>query len=167
MAKRTWDRAIKNGLQAYVTRTNYAYFYGAKGEMLTDVVMDRLVSEYPDYFKQYTKSELQKIYNYSRGKIGYDCSGFTGWLCTGDKNYSTQQLNNCKVVTTPALGVAGSLLYTTFGGTGRHCGLDIGYGYFLHMPKEMHTIELDRIADFRWEESGESKYLDYTGATNR
>lgn len=167
MAKRTWDRAIKNGLLAYVNRENYAYFYGAKGEVLTDEVMDRLWKEYPSYFSQYTLSEKKRIYNYSRGKIGYDCSGFTGYVCTGDKSYSTAQMENCNYVTTPPLGVAGSILYSTFNNTGRHCGIDIGYGYFLHMPKEMSTIELGRIADFNWEVSGESKFIDYTGATNR
>ena len=64
-------------------------------------------------------------------------------------------------------GVAGSILYTTFGGTGRHIAIDIGYGYFLHSPSEGHTIELGKILDYPWDISGQSNCVDYSGDNNR
>lgn len=167
--------AIKNGLNAYRHRDEYAYFYGAKSQVLTDAVMDALIAAEPNYFKKYSAEQLAQIKRNSRGKIGIDCSGFTGWICTGDRQYSTGQINNCKLITTPALGVAGSLLYTTFGGRGRHIGLDIGYGYCLDTGYEStdaivasnnHSIRLTRIAETAWEKSGQSNLLDYTGASN-
>lgn len=162
----TWDNAIKNGLYAYVHRDQYAYFYGAKGQKLTDAVMDALIAAEPAHFARYTAQQIQEIRDYSRGKTGYDCSGFTGWVCTGDKRYSTGQIENCTSITQDLVaGVAGSLLYKS--SSGRHIGIDIGYGYFLHMPTEMHTIELGKISEYNWELSGKSAVVDYTGADNR
>jgi len=170
-----FTHAIQRGLNAYRNRDAYAYFYGAKGQMLTDAVMEALWQAEPAYFARYNATQKKEIFNNSRGKIGYDCSGFTGWVCTGDHQYSTGQINNCSVITTPALGVAGSLLYTTFGGKGRHIGIDIGYGYCLDMGYEStnaivasnnHSVRLTRIAETAWEKSGQSNVLDYTGASN-
>ena len=167
--------AIKNGLNAYRHRDEYAYFFGAKGQRLTDATMDALWNAEPNHFAKFSPEEKAQIFRNSRGKIGIDCSAFTGWICTGDRQYSTGQINNCKLITTPALGVAGSLLYTTFGGRGRHIGLDIGYGYCLDAGYEStdaivksnnHSIRLTRIAETAWEKSGQSKLLDYTGASN-
>lgn len=167
--------AIKNGLNAYRHRDEYAYFYGAKGQRLDDATMQALWNAEPGYFAKYSAEQKAQIFRNSRGKIGIDCSAFTGWICTGDRQYSTGQINNCKLITTPALGVAGSLLYTTFGGRGRHIGLDIGYGYCLDAGYEStdaivksnnHSIRLTRIVETAWEKSGQSKLLDYTGASN-
>ena len=106
--------------------------------------------------------------------MGYDCSGFTGF-CTGDRQWSTGQINNCSVITTPEKGTEGSLLYTTFGGTGRHIGLDIGCGFCLDMGYEStdnnvllkrDSVRLTRISETAWEKSGQTKVMDYTGATN-
>lgn len=177
MSKRTWDTAIKNGLYAYVHRKEYAYFYGAKGKVLTDSVMNTLIQLSPSYFKKYTASEIEQIKNNSRGKIGYDCSGFVGWVCTGDECYSKAQINNCSFITNDLVaGVAGSILFTTHGGTGRHIGIDIGYGYCLDMGREstdwaiengLDSIRLRKILDCDWEVSGESNVIDYTGADSR
>lgn len=171
----SFTEAIKNGLNAYRHRDEYAYFYGAKCVVLTDPVMDALIAAEPNYFKKYTPEQIAQIKRNSRGKIGIDCSAFTGWICTGDRQYSTGQINNCSKITTPREGVAGSLLYTTFGGRGRHISLDIGYGYCLDTGYEStdavvasnnHSIRLTRIAETAWEKSGQSRVLDYTGATN-
>lgn len=170
-----FTKAIQRGLDAYRHRDKYAYFYGAKGVYLTDASMNALIAAEPAYFKKYSPEEIQQIKKNSRGKIGYDCSGFTGWICTGDKQYSAGQYNNCSVKTTPALGVAGSVLFTTWGGKGRHIGLDIGYGYCLDMGYEStdaivashnDSVRLTRISETAWENSGQSRLLDYTGATN-
>ena len=71
--------------------------------------------------------------------------------------------------------MAGSVLYTTWGGKGRHIGLDIGYGFCLDMGYEStdaavregrDSVRLTRIAETAWEKSGRSRVLDYTGASN-
>ena len=156
-------------------RDSYAYFYGAKGVVLTDATMEALWKAEPAYFAKYNAQQKAQIFRNSRGKVGYDCSGFVGWVCTGDHQYSTGQINNCKLVTTPALGVAGSILYTTFGGRGRHIGLDIGYGWCLDMGYEStdaivasgnDSVRLTRIGETAWEKSGQTRVLDYTGASN-
>jgi hypothetical protein len=179
MANRTWDTAIKNGLRAYTQRDKYVYFYGAKGQTLTKKTMDSLWAASPDYFKRYSAAEKEQIYRNSYGKIGYDCSGFVGWVCTGDKQYSTGQYNNTSFKTQDLVaGVAGSILYTTYSGAGRHIGIDMGYGYCMDMAYESTEanvaegkagIRLYKISDnvIPWEWSCKSKVIDYTGADNR
>lgn len=52
-------------------RANTAYLYGFKGEVVTDAILSRLVTQYPDY---YTEQKIGK----AKKKIGYralDCSG--------------------------------------------------------------------------------------------
>ena len=169
-----FTEAIKRGLNMYRHRAQYAYFYGAKGQRLTRQVMQNLIAAEPGYFSKYTKEQLEQIMRNSEGKIGYDCSGFVG-ECTGDRQWSTGQINNCSLITTPRDGVAGSILYTTFEGRGRHIGIDIGYGYALDTGYEStdavvaannHSIRLTRISETAWEKSGRTRLLDYTGATN-
>ena len=177
MGKRTWDDAIKRGLYTHTRRNEYVYMYGAKGQRLTDSLITYFITASPGHFSQYSAEELAQIRRNSIGKIGYDCSGFTGWVCTGDEQYSTGHIANCSF-TTPnlAAGVAGSLLYTTHGGRGRHIGIDIGYGYCLDMGHEStddavrngyDSVRLRKISDCGWEVSGMSKVIDYTGANNR
>ena len=171
---RYFTQPIKIGLDMYRHRDQYAYFYGCKGQVLTDATMNALIAAEPNYFAKYSAAEIEQIKRNSRGKVGYDCSGFTGH-CTGDMQWSTGQINNCSLITTPRDGVAGSLLYTTFGGKGRHIGLDIGYGYCLDMGYEStdaavregrDSVRLTRISETAWEKSGQSRLIDYTGATN-
>lgn len=177
MSLRTWDTAIKNGLRAYTQRQNYVYLYGAKGTRLnTRADIEYFFKAEPAYFARYSAEEKEQIIRNSIGKIGYDCSGFTGWLCTGDKQYSTGQYGNTSFKTQDlAAGVAGSLLYTTYGGVGRHIGLDIGYGYCIDMAYESTDANLAngragirfyKITDgiTAWEWSCRSNVLDYTGA---
>lgn len=158
----TWDAAIKKALYMYWKRDQYAYFYGAKGETLTESAMDYFIRTYPDHFSRYTENELKKIKEWSSGKIGYDCSGFTG-ICIGSWKNSAGQIADCADVTDDLVsGPAGSLLYRP-----GHIGLDIGYGYFLHMPNEGRTIELGKILAYPWEKTGKSILLDYEGSDNR
>ena len=171
-----FTRAIQRGLDAYRNRDKYAYLYGCKGTFLADrqTILNFFAAE-PGYFSKYSDEQKEQIIRNSIGKYGLDCSGFVGWICTFDRQWSTGQINNCKLITTPALGVAGSILYTTFGGKGRHIGIDIGYGYALDCGYEStdaviaannHSIRLTRIVETAWEKSGQSRLLDYTGATN-
>ena len=72
----TYYEVIKKALNMLYHRDEYAYFYGAKGQILTDEVMNTLISLEPAYFSKYTTQELSAYKAFSRGKIGYDCSGF-------------------------------------------------------------------------------------------
>ena len=159
----TYYEVIKKALRMLYESGKYAYFYGAKGQVLTDETMNALISAEPTYFAKYTTQQLEEIKAYSRGKIGYDCSGFVSAI-VGVENYSTGHYHAGAEKTTPLLGTEGNGLYTTFGGKGRHVGIDIGYGFFLHMPSEMHTVTLGRIADYSWEHSFHFANTDYKGA---
>lgn len=46
-----FNKAIQRGLDMYRNRENYAYFYGAKGVILSTAVMDSLIAAEPNYFK--------------------------------------------------------------------------------------------------------------------
>jgi len=159
----TYYEVIKKALLMFYHKDEYAYFYGAKGQRLDDATMNALISAEPSYFAKYTTQELEQIKNYSRGKIGYDCSGFVSEV-VGFNNYSTGHYHDGAEKTTPLLGTEGNGLYTTFGGKGRHVGIDIGYGFFLHMPKELHSVTLGRICEYEWEHSFHFANIDYKGA---
>lgn len=159
----TYYDVIKNAMQMYHDRYKYAYFYGAKGQRLTNRVMDSLIAAEPKYFSKYSDSDMDAIKKYSFNKIGYDCSGFINAI-TGQTNYSTGYYDSCQVKTTPRDGVEGSCLYTTFGGAGRHIGIDIGKGFFLHMAKEGQSVTFGKISDYAWEKSGQLKGIDYKGS---
>ena len=159
----TYYDVIKNAMQMYNDRYNYAYFYGAKGQRLTNAVMDALIAAEPKYFSRYSTNEIATIKNYSLNKIGYDCSGFINAI-TGQSNYSTGYFVECPIKTTPRDGVEGSCLYTTFKGSGRHIGIDIGKGFFLHMAKEGQSVTFGKISNYVWEKSGQIKNINYKGA---
>lgn len=184
MAKRTWDEAVKTALRAYtqsVYFNNFVYLYGAKGVRLDSRArIEEFFRMEPEYFnRKYSAEEKEQIIRNSLGRIAYDCSGFVGWLCTGDMQYSTGQINNADHVTSDlASGPAGSILYTTYHGAGRHIGLDIGYGYCCDMACESTDanikahkagVRLYKISDgiCQWEKTGQSRVLDYTGADAR
>ena len=93
----------------YVNRDAYAYFYGAKGQVLTDQVMTNLWNAEPAYFRRYTAEQKNQIFNNSRGKIGYDCSGFACKV-TGETGYSASIYAKRTVETSLAEGVAGQFL---------------------------------------------------------
>ena len=158
---------ISRAVEFYKNRDKYIYFYGAKGQVLTDEVMDNLINAEPNYFKnRYDKTAMEYIRKVSRGKIGYDCSGFVSAVI-GVSNYSTGHYSDTVNKTTPVKGYGGNLLYTTHNGLGRHVGIDIGAGRFLEMRREGHSIELGNIKEADWEYSGSFKTVDYTLAHNR
>ena len=168
---RTWNEVVNNAIEAF--RSNqYVYFYGAKNIVLTDANMDYLISVNPSYFARYTAEEMAQIKRNSRGKRGIDCSGFTGWICTGDKQYSIGQINNCSKYNSLQAGPTGSVLFTSWGGTGRHIGLDVGGGLCMHIGWESTDrairegragILFEPIANRAWERSGQSRVVDFSG----
>lgn len=170
--KRDWKEVIRRAIGAFKSG-KYVYFYGAKDIELTMETMKALVAHSPAYFARYSSEEMAQIYRNSLGKRGIDCSGFTGWICTGDERYSIGQIENCSKYNSLAAGPTASILFTTWGGTGRHIGLDIGNGYTLQAGWESTDaairegragIILRRMDETAWERSGESNCVNYTGA---
>lgn len=158
----TFDTAIKKAWDVYFNKEKYAYLMGAKGVVIKNrKQFDEIVSWSPEHFKRYSEQELYEIYCYCLGKTCFDCSGFIYYL-TGDYNYSAVQWSHCTPNASLAEGVAGSLLYKP-----GHIGIDIGYGNFMHFPIEKHTIEIGKIKDYSWKNSGLHKNIDYTGSINK
>ena len=175
MAIRYWDDVVDRAIEAY--RSNkYTYFYGARNVLLTDAVMDALIAAEPDYFSRYSPEELRQIRNNSRGLRGIDCSAFTA-LCTGDDQWSIGQINNCFKYNSLAAGPTASILFTTWGGKGRHIGLDMGgtghgQGLCMHTGWESTDraiaegragILFEPIANRAWEKSGQSNCVNFSG----
>ena len=171
MAK-SWFQVVKDAVQMYKDRDNYAYFYGAKGQRLTKNVMDALWAAEPEYFKKYNAEEKAQIYKNSLNKIGLDCSGFVTRV-TGETGYSISIYNKRTKETSLADGVAGQFLFTTFGGSGRHIGIDAGLGFALDMGYEstdysvsVHrdSVRLTNIGETAWEHSFQTAAVNYNGA---
>lgn len=162
---KTWDQVVKDALYYLVHKDEYAYFYGAKGQKLTDAEMDRLIAEEPEYWKRYDEATIKKIKKFSKNRIGFDCSGYISKV-TGCNTYSGGIWSRCSKKTTNLYeGPAASILWKP-----GHVALDIGYGYFVHFPTELHSCEIGRISenlDF-FEGTGQLvTYINYDGATNR
>ena len=171
MAK-SWFQVVKDAIQMYHDRDKYAYFYGAKGQVLTKATMDALWAAEPKYFSKYNAEEKAQIYKNSLNKIGYDCSGFVCKV-TGETGYSKTIYAKRTKETTLEQGVAGQFLYTTFNDLGRHIGLDVGMGFTLDMGNEstdymvsVHrdSVHLARINDTKWEHSFQTAAVNYDGS---
>ena len=157
---------MTNAVNMFHNRDAYIYFYGAKGQVLTDEIMLALIAAEPSYYSKFSEEDIRYFMDMSRGKIGIDCSGYIN-LCTGLVNYSTGYINSSRNQTEPTAGTWGNCLYTTFGGTGRHIGLDIGGGRFLHIGSMGNSIELGIISEFPWERSGQIDGVDYFLTSNK
>lgn len=130
-------RIVQRAFKWYFERENAAYFYGAKGELLTDEVMDYFIRAEPEHFSRYSEEELRHIKDFSRGKIGFDCSGFVS-ACLGLRGWSSAALfAKCTERTTVEACKAGSLLYRK-----GHIGIDIGSGACMMIGIEGRTIEI-------------------------
>ena len=177
MAKRPWNEVIDNAIKAFRSG-DYVYLYGAKNVRITSPIqVQQYFNQEPTYYSRYSAEEKAQIVKNSVGHIAADCSGFTGWVCTGDKQYSIGQINNCSKYNSIAAGPTASILFTTFGGTGRHIGLDVGgtgtgTGLCMHMGYESTDkniregkagIIFEPIANRPWEKSGQSNCVDFSG----
>lgn len=171
MAK-SWFQVVKDAVDMYRNRDQYAYFYGSKGQRLTKATMDALWNAEPAYFKKYSAAEKEQIYRNSLNKIGYDCSGFVCKV-TGENSYSAGIYGKRTKETSLADGPAGSFLFTTFGGTGRHIGLDVGMGFALDMGYEStdanvaahrDSVRLTRLGETKWEHSFQTAAVNYGGS---
>ena len=177
---RTAIEAIHTALTAhsqYCLAKNFCYIYGAKGTRINSRVdVEYFFKAEPAYFARYSAEEKEQIIRNSIGKIAYDCSGFVGWLCTGDHQYSAGQITNAHNIKTTAEGFAanpaGSILFTTYGGRGRHIGIDVDHGFCCDMAYESTDANIAAgKAGVRfypiiggqtaWEKSGLSNVLQY------
>ena len=133
MAIRYWDDVVDRAIMAYESH-DYVYLYGAKNVRLTSEAQIRdYFKREPAYFSRYTEAEKAQIIRNSLGHMAADCSGFTGWVCTGDQQYSIGQINNCSKYNSLQAGPTGSIIFTTWAGQGRHIGLDVGNGLAMHI----------------------------------
>lgn len=176
---RTWAVGCWRAFNAYAMREHFCYLYGAKGVRLDSRNrFDALWAAEPSYFAKYTPEEKEEIWKNSQGKIAYDCSGFVAWYCYPFlKMYSSALWNKRSVETSFSAGLAGQLLYTTFGGHGRHIGIDVGNGWCMDMGVEstnanvaagLDSIRMRRLADVDyWEHSFQVIGVDYTGSTSK
>ncbi len=170
-----WNYMIQHGLRMYMQRDKYAYLYGANGEIGTPELVDRLWAVYPQYFEEqvigrghHSKEELKR---HVQGKICLDCSSFICYVSQEERfedlrvvrDYNSAMLRReFAVVRTPSAGTAGSILYKP-----GHVALDIGYGICLEFANEFVDMRMRRIADAGFVESGELKFIDYTGTNAR
>lgn len=159
---KTWDSIIKKAMEMHTHKEEYAYWYGAKGAILTNAYMDWLVTAYPNHFKRYSALELEQLKAVSLGKIGLDCSGFITEI-SGCQGNSAIQIGSCTDVSDDLVGgVAGSLLWKP-----SHVGIDVGYGFFLHCPTEGKSIEMGRIREYDWQKTGHLPNINYDGSDSR
>lgn len=156
-----WDDVVKKALVMYVHRDQYAYLYGADGEIGSDALVDQKVAAYPSYFAGKNVAAIKEAV---RGKTCYDCSGWIHTLFGAPDKSSGAIISDCIDVSTDLVaGVAGSVLWKN-----GHVGLDIGYGFCLDIPTELQEIRLRKISECDWTKSGRwTNYCDYSGANNR
>lgn len=172
MPKRKWNDVVDRAIQAYRSG-DYVYLYGAKNVRLTS---EAQIREYfrmePAYYSRYSEEEKRQIIKNSLYHVATDCSGFVAH-CTGDAQWSWGQINNCYKYNSLAAGPPASILFTTFGNTGRHVGIDAANGMALHIGAESTDANIrtgkagiifETIDSRPWERSGQSNVIDYTGA---
>lgn len=166
----SWDKVVATAKSIYANRNDYAYFYGAKGQVLTEPVMNALIAAESAYFaRRYTEDQIRNIKNYSIGKIGLDCSGFVcyvleqaGVITRSQWTYSTALIGMCNPRMEPLRIPAAGILYRCPPSTGRHVGIDIDGGKFLHMGREGCSVEIGDNHTNYWEIGGCFPGIDYS-----
>lgn len=165
-----WEKVVQAAKELYNDRENYAYFYGAKAQVLTDDLMNALITAEPGHFAKYSAEQLRNIREFSRGRVGIDCSGFVcltleraGVINRAQWTYSTALIERCSPKMDPLQVPAAGILYRCPPGAGRHVGIDIDKGLFLHIGREGATIELGDNHSHFWEVGGCFPGIDYTG----
>lgn len=151
---------VQKAFDIYFNRDSIAYWMGAKGEVLTYERMDELIKWNQAYFdSHYSAAELERLKNWSVGKIGYDCSGLISH-CVGVQGWSSWTLwehciNTCGIKESKA----GSILWRP-----GHIGLDLGFGACMHIGKEGQTIRIDdNISPVpAFTTAGQWEYADYS-----
>ena len=151
---------LRAAFRLFVNRFSWVYWYGAKGEILTDDVMNQLIEAYPEFFGKYSREQLDYYKNISRGKYGVDCSGFIT-LISGIFGYTGAIWEKCVDKTDVVHGKAGYYLYKV-----GHCGIDIGYGFCMHIGTMGETFTISKIQDVGFTDSGALPNYNYEKAVN-
>lgn len=151
MSKKTWNDAVKKALELLYHADQYMYCLGGQGEP-----QGELAGKIKYY---YGLSLAAWNTRYGTGKKLMDCSGLVN-LCAGKPRSWTSASYAQTAGVPPKEGLAGYALYKK-----GHVGIDIGHGFFIHIPTEGHTVELGKIADYDWESSHPIPGVDYTGAS--
>ena len=152
---------LRRAFKMFVERDRYAYFYGCKGEKLTEKRMEELILQYwNEYYSRFSVQALEEIKRFSKNRIGYDCSGFITAI-TGIPGYSASLYANTVNKTSVTDSKAGALLYKP-----GHVGIDIGYGYTMHIGSSGATIEIAKIQTVGFTKAGEFKGYDYSEANS-
>lgn len=143
---------------------NYIYCLGGQNEEISsNTAKDKAEyyykdSEYLNYLRNASVTTPKK-------RI-FDCSGLVNYLVGNSRNYTAsvyynKSSSNKNLIRTNR---GGSVL-TKRTKTGYHCGLDIGMGFFIHIPIEGRTIEIRKISDYDWERSLELTTVNYNNMT--
>lgn len=172
MAKK-WYHVIRDALRMYATKGNYAYLYGANGEVGSKDLVDHLWSQYPDHFKSTVIAQgktKEDLIRHVTGRYCYDCSSFicavtqtnTFPHCTVTTDYASGGLHGkMNPRRTPKEGTAGSVLWKN-----GHVALDIGHGMCIDFANEFVDMRLYDLSTGNFTCDGELPWVDYTGTSN-
>lgn len=133
------SEVIKRALGIFYKRDLYTYALGAQGETIEQYIASGKLS----YYYPNVPNTVQGFRdNFSQTAVFvYDCSGFVNYCIGKPRTFTSseyfQRINSDRVQ-----APAGSVLVKS-----GHVGIDVGYGYMLHFPKEGHTCELVKSAD--------------------
>lgn len=144
---------IKRALGYLYNAKAYTYCLGTSGEYLKS---SKEKIDY--YYSGVEKTNLELLA--SQNLRAFDCSGLVNKITNAPARY-TSSFYNTLPWTTPADGKAGSVLWKP-----GHVGLDIGSGFFIHIPTLGHTIELGKISEYNWEKSVQVPWADYSTVDN-
>lgn len=140
-------KAEKNsaGLAAFAqSKIGTAYAYGAKGEILTEQLLERLIRENP---AQYTSDYIKKTRK-NLGRICVDCSGLISWY-TGIKRGSSGYLDTAKkkvLVSQLDESMKGWAMWRR-----NHIGIYVGNQQCVEAKGVDYGVVLSDVRDTSWE----------------
>ena len=139
-------------------RDSIAYLYGGDGRICTEEYFDQWLLRYP---KRIRPEDVDRIRDYTVGKRIYDCSQLVVDCCQCPDMTSKGLISRCNpVLEDLSLGPEASILWRE-----GHCGLDLGAGYAIDIPKEGETVRVRKISEGGWKKTGQLwLYVNYTGA---
>lgn len=172
---KTWAQVLKDahvmiGAQLAALekgeRAPYCYIYGGDGTIMTEKKIRALVKKYgkvhfDEMFKR-TGKTVDDLVAHCVDKYGLDCSEFVCRVTGAPHDMNSAALiAACDLVTYPAAGVAGSVVWKN-----GHVGLDLGAGIVAEFCEEFTDIKMGLLKDRGFVKSGQLPWVDYRGASN-
>lgn len=151
--KKDWNDVVKMAKELLYRADEYMYCLGGQGEL-----QEHLTGKIKYY---YGLSLAAWSFRYGTGKKLLDCSGLVN-LCAGKSRNCTSATYAQTPGVAPVEGLAGYVLWKP-----GHVGIDIGHGFFIHIPTIGHTVELGKIAEYDWKSSHPIPGVDYSGSDAR